>query len=122
MDAVLNWVWQGSVVAVVSFVMLLALERARANVRYFVCWTALLVVVVLPALPSLPLTAVSPDTWRAPQGDALVSLPDTWWTSTLLVLAAWVVWASVQLVRFVAAVAAIRRARARSHPFPSNVE
>ena len=42
MDAVLNWLWQGSVVAVASFVMLLALERARANVRYLVCWAALL--------------------------------------------------------------------------------
>ncbi len=122
MDAVLNWVWQGSVVAVASFVMLLALERARANVRYIVCWAALFVVVALPALPSLQLTAVSTEALRAPQGDAMVSLPDTWWTSALVVLAAWVVWASVHLVRFVAAIATIRRARAHSHPFPLNVE
>jgi beta-lactamase regulating signal transducer with metallopeptidase domain len=122
MDAVLNWVWQGSVVAVASFVMLLALERARANVRYIVCWAALFVVVALPALPSLQLTAVSTEALRAPHGDAMVSLPDTWWTSALVVLAAWVVWASVHLVRFVAAIATIRRARAHSHPFPLNVE
>ena len=33
MDAVLNWLWQGGVVAVVSFVTLFALHRAGANVR-----------------------------------------------------------------------------------------
>ena len=52
MDAVLNWVWQGGVVAAAAFVMLLALERARANVRYVVCWATLFAVVTLPALPS----------------------------------------------------------------------
>ena len=83
---------------------------------------ALFVVVALPALPSLQLTAVSTEALRAPQGDAMVSLPDTWWTSALVVLAAWVVWASVHLVRFAAAIATVRRARAHSHPFPLNVE
>ena len=33
MDAVLNWLWQGGVVAAASFVMLFALHRAGANVR-----------------------------------------------------------------------------------------
>lgn len=37
MDAVLNWLWQGGVVAVSLSVMLVALRRARANVRYMVC-------------------------------------------------------------------------------------
>ena len=34
MDAVLNWLWQGGVVAVALRLMLFALERASANVRY----------------------------------------------------------------------------------------
>jgi beta-lactamase regulating signal transducer with metallopeptidase domain len=122
MEAVLNWVWQGGVVAVASFVMLLVLERARANVRYVVCWAALLAVMVLPALPSLQLIAVSTGASGAPQGEAMISIPDAWWTSTLVLLGAWITWAGVHLVRFVAAVAAIRRARARSGPFPSHVE
>ena len=122
MDAVLNWLWQGTVVAAAAFVMLLALERARANVRYVMCWAALLVVVTLPALPSVPLARVSTDTFRIPQSDALVSLPDTWWTSSLVLLAAWIVWATVHLMKFAVAIAATRRARIHSRPFPSNEE
>ena len=41
MDGVLNWVWQGSVVAVALAVMLRLLERARASVRCALCWAAL---------------------------------------------------------------------------------
>jgi beta-lactamase regulating signal transducer with metallopeptidase domain len=122
MDAVLNWLWQGGVVAVATFVMLLALERARANVRYILCWAAVLFVVVLPALPLLPPAAVSPNRLRDAPIDAFVSLPDAWWTSTLVMLAAWTVWASIQIGRFVSAIVAIRRARARSHAFPSYLE
>ena len=118
MDAVLNWVWQGSVVAVASFVMLLVLERARANVRYVVCWAALFAVVALPALPSLQLTAVSTDASRAPQGDAMVSLPDTGGHRRSCCSPP----GSPGQVSISSgsspAIAAIRRARARSRPFP----
>ena len=50
----------------------------------------------------------------------MVSLPDTWWTSTLVLLAAWLGWVSVHAVRFIVAIAEIRRARARSLPFPAS--
>ena len=83
MDAVLNWLWQGCVVAVASFVMLRALERASANVRCVVCWAALLLIVVLPVLPLQP-TAPSPEALSVTRGDAMVSLPDAWWTSSLM--------------------------------------
>jgi len=39
MDAVLNWLWQGCVVAVASFVMLRALERAFPDPSLGVTWT-----------------------------------------------------------------------------------
>ena len=48
MEILLNWLWQGTVIAALSFVMLLALDRARANVRYVVCWAALLAIVRTP--------------------------------------------------------------------------
>jgi beta-lactamase regulating signal transducer with metallopeptidase domain len=121
MDAVLNWLWQGSAVALACVVMLRVLERARANVRYVVCWVALLLIVALPALPPVqpaPPAAALP----ASPADAMLSLPDAWWTSTLLMLAAWLGWASACTVRFVSAMAALRRARSRSLAFPSDVE
>ncbi|HEY7057609.1 MAG TPA: M56 family metallopeptidase [Vicinamibacterales bacterium] len=122
MDAVLNWIWQGSVVAAASGVMLFALQRARANVRYTVCWAALLLIVALPLLPPTPSTAPTTEAWLPTQTDAIVSLPDAWWTSTLLILAAWMAWASIQCVKFVSAIIAIRRARARSRAFPSHLQ
>src|SRR5678815_5159075 len=122
MDAVLNWLWQGGVVAVALRLMLFALERASANLRYGVCWAAALFVIALPALPSLQSTPVLPEAFRATQGDAIVSLPDVWWTSMLVILAAWTLWAGIQIVRFVSAIIAIRRARAHSRAFPSHLE
>ena len=122
MDAVLNWLWQGGVVAAALRLMLFPLERASANLRYAVCWVAALFVIALPALPSLQSTPLLPDAFRATQGDAIVSLPDAWWTSTLVILAAWALWASIQIVRFVSAIIAIRRARARSRAFPLHAE
>src|SRR5215510_6525891 len=101
MDAVLNWLWQGGVVAGAWFVMLLALKRARANVRYLVCWAASLVVMVLPVLPSLRSTAAAADAITATQVDPLVSLPDAWWTSMLAMLAAWMLCVTIHIVRFV---------------------
>src|SRR3954471_4523444 len=120
METVLNWLWQGTVIAVLSFVMLLALDRARANVRYVVCWAALLAVVALPALPSIQLGNAAVDASRGWQADTAVSLPDSWWTSTLVLLAAWLGWVGIHAVRFIVAIAAIRRARAGSVPFPAS--
>jgi hypothetical protein len=53
MDAVINWLWQGAVVGAALSMMLFTLTRARANVRYVVCWAAALMVLVLPLLPFL---------------------------------------------------------------------
>ena len=102
MDAALNWLWQGCVVAVAWSVLARLLERARANVRYLVCWAALLLILVLPALAllgsepqvgaALPLPIAT--------ADPLVLVPDAWWTSSVAVLVAWVVWTSVCTVRF----------------------
>jgi beta-lactamase regulating signal transducer with metallopeptidase domain len=122
MDAVLNWLWQGSVVAVASFVTLVALRRAGANVRYIVSWATLALIVALPALPLVPSTPVAVGGFLPTQTDAVVSLPDAWWASTIVVLAAWMAWASIQLVRFVSAIVTIRRARARSRRFPPHLE
>jgi len=121
MDVLLNWVWQGSVVAFACFVMLRVLERARANVRYVVCWAALLLIVVLPALPSLSSMAPPADAFPVTQSDPIVSLPHAWWTSPRVMLALWMTWTAVGTLRFASAMVALRRARARSRAFPSHV-
>jgi beta-lactamase regulating signal transducer with metallopeptidase domain len=122
MDAVLNWLWQGCAVAMVCAAMLRALERARANVRYVVCWAALLLVVSLPWLPSLPTHRGAADALLPAPGEVVVALPDAWWTSALVMLAAWLAWAAACTIRFASAMIALRRARTRARAFPSQLE
>ena len=121
MDAVLNWLWQGCVVAAAWFVLLRVLERARANVRYAVCWAALLLIITLPVWPSLRSAAQPVDGFIATPADVMVTLPAVWWTSTRLMLAVWMAWVGVFTMRFLSAMVALRRARSRSRAFPAHV-
>jgi beta-lactamase regulating signal transducer with metallopeptidase domain len=121
MAVVLNWLWQGGVIAAAVWLMLFALERSRANVRAAVCWAALLLIVLLPVLPWLQWTMPA-DAFGASQGNAVVSLPRTWWTSVPVVLCAWFSWMAVHAARFLSAIVAMRRARADARAFPPDVE
>ena len=122
MDAALNWVWQGCLVALALSIMLRLLERARANVRYVVCWAALLLILVLLAYPTLGTDATRPDVAALVTAEPIVSVPDTWWTSSAVTMAAWLAWVAVYTVRVVRAMVALHRARASSRPFPAHVE
>src|SRR5262245_45257188 len=113
MDALLNWLWQGGIVAAALAVMLLTLRRARANVRYVVCWAAALFVIALPLLPAVQPGSFS-DAIDVSENDALVALPDAWWTSTRVIAGAAILWAGVNIIRLWFAIAAIRGARRRS--------
>ncbi len=121
MDAVLNWLWQGAVVATALSLMLLALDRTRANIRYVVCWVGALAVIGLPVMPMLRFAAPA-GMADVPQNGAIVALPDAWWTSGHVILAAAVLWASLQVLRLLSAGLAIRRARRRARPFPAQLE
>ena len=50
MHAVMNWGWQGGVVAVAASLLLLTLRRTSASARSGVCWGAWLLVLALPVL------------------------------------------------------------------------
>jgi beta-lactamase regulating signal transducer with metallopeptidase domain len=122
MDVLLNWMWQGSVVALALVLTLRLLTRVRANVRYGVAWVALLLVMALPAIaPLLPDTTHAQALPAVPAA-AIVSVPDAWWTSSAMLLAAWAVWAVVHTARLARDLVALRRARAASRPFPAHVE
>lgn len=126
MHAVMNWLWQGGVVAVASALLLLTLRRTSATARSGVCWGAWLLILALPILPWLLAAAPRADAFAdailPTRTEPVVSLPDAWWTSAVVIGVAWLLWAWVQLVRFVLAILAIRRARARSRVFPAHLE
>ena len=120
MDAVLNWLWQGGVVAIAATGTLHLLDRTRAAIRCLVCWAALIVVVLLP-LVSLALAAASPAASAISAAAPIITVPVAWWTSSALLAAAWVIWTAIHAVRFVRAIVVVRRARARCRPFPPAV-
>ena len=124
MDAVLNWVWQGAIVAAATALVLRAMQRSRPQMRYRALWAAMLSIVVLPVVPAL---------WAiggpVPQGavqlssfDPVMSLPAAWWTSSAVLFGAWAVWCGVFSARVAAAVVALRRAKRACEPFPAHVE
>jgi beta-lactamase regulating signal transducer with metallopeptidase domain len=121
-DAVLNWVWQGIVVATALILMLRAIEGAHANVRYVVCSVALLIVLIIPALWLLSATGDVPQYPAQSTVGPVVSVPATRWTSTAAMLGLWLLWAGAQSLRVSTALISLRRARQACRPFPTDVE
>ena len=120
MEVIANWLWQGCLVALTGTALLRALKRSLAQVRYVVCWAALSAVLALP-LQSFVWVSASPAARvesSASDSAPLVSLPNAWWTSSTMVIAAWSLWSAVQLVRLGLATLALGRTRKRCRAFP----
>lgn len=123
MDDVLNWVWQGSAIAIAMLAALRLLARLRASARYALSAMALLTVLALPFISlvvhaELPQAALDSSAAVAP----LVAIPTTWWTSTEVVLVLWSVWCAIFGVRLTRAFLTFHRARRECVPFPARLE
>jgi beta-lactamase regulating signal transducer with metallopeptidase domain len=124
MAPVLNWLWQGGVVVLVTAAILRMIDVSRAQARYATLWVALLSVLVLPLVPLLLGIAMT-----APPGEDMIAragpvvwVPFGWWSSEVVVLALWAVWSSVYASRVGRALLALRRAKSQCQPFPPEVE
>ena len=120
MDAVLNWIWQGSVAAIATTLALAAIERSRAHDRYLTVWSALLAVLALPIVSYL---------WQAGGSDvvgadlsarpvAVLSLPAAWWTSPAIVVTLWLFWSIAAGTRVVCAAFALRDVKRAAERLP----
>lgn len=122
MDALLNWIWQGSVVAIAAAGMLRLLEPARAHLRYRALGIVLASILVLPLVPLAwaatfaGLDAVSPAT------DPVIPLPPAGWFSTAALIAIGAAWTIVLAGRVFIAALALRRARAECRPLAADRE
>lgn len=123
MDLVLNWLWQGSAIALAA-AALMALARPSARVRYGVWSLALGLVMITPLiglLRQLAFVAVDPST-AAPAlaaGDgsaAYLQLPNHWWTSNAVAIGIWAGWAVVHAARLAGAMRALLKAKRRCQP------
>ena len=124
MDLILNWLWQGGVVALAAEVVLAVIPRSRTHARY--CFVAIACALVL-ALPAVPYIATAASSVAAVESlssslGPVVSMPVAWWTSTPLVICLWIVWAVVCAARLAAAAIALRAAKTQSCECPDDVE
>lgn len=113
MDAVLNWIWQGSVIALATWIALAIIERSRARDRYLLVWTALMCVLALPVIPyvgaALPLSATAPV--HVIVAAPLLTMPNVWWTSDTTMMALWTLWCAIAAARLGTAVVSLRRVK-----------
>ena len=125
MDVLLNWIWQGSVIAAATAIMLVAIERSRARDRYLTVWAALLSVLALPIVAALgeassvPASSVALPGMATPGpagsvGVPLLSVPAVWWTSNVTIAALWLLWSSITAARLVFAAQSLRRIKRAS--------
>jgi bla regulator protein BlaR1 len=139
-DAVLNWIWQGCVVAIAAAGVLRLMESSRAELRYRAVWLALGCILMLPVVPLLwALAAPAPVAATAMAGafaspaiidgiseivprEPVVSIPATWWTSGMVLLGLWGAWSAIFGARIVAAGVALRRARRECQAIPDGFE
>lgn len=123
MDTLLNWLWQGCVVAGATAAILRILRPLRATERYYIWWAALLLVTMLPLMSA---SSMSPATPLAGTGlDRVlpaVSVPDTPWASSSTAVLLWLIWVAVCTARIAIALCALRRAQTRSRQIPAAVE
>lgn len=125
MDIVLNWLWQGGVVAAAAAAILRAIPQSRTQARYCAAWAACVVVLALPVAPII-VAAASPgqavDYPVSAARDPWISMPIAWWTSTALAIGFWTIWAGVHAGRLVVASLALHETKGRCREFPHEVE
>jgi beta-lactamase regulating signal transducer with metallopeptidase domain len=138
LPALVNWLWQGSAIALAATAILRPSRRISATTRYQLWWITLFIVLALPAIsflspPSsfLSLSANS-HSGELAAGAGLVPGSGSWeldagswalspWTGALLAFL-WLATATVSLSRTAVALIALRRVKRTARPFPEACE
>lgn len=118
MDTLLNWLWQGMLLAAVAAALLQMVSRGDARLRLLVCWTAIGALAVLPAVPVLLalMPAEVPLLDTAEPLHVPLALPVLANGRLLLVL--WGAWILCAVARLLVAAVRVRRARTAGSPLP----
>ena len=127
MDTLLNWLWQGTVVAAAATFALKLVRIRTADWRYRFWWASVAVVLLLPAIAAVPWTPLPmPATRDAAGRGETAYLPDVYVSDiapiVMIVAAAWTLWIAVHVIRTALALLALRRLRNRCTAFPAQRE
>ena len=141
LPALVNWLWQGSAIALAATAILRPSRRISATTRYQLWWIALFIVLALPILSfqlasfQLPARACNLAFARVRRGHggrpgAGIRQAGSWkleagsfpaWTGALLAFL-WLATAAVSLSRTAVALIALRRVKRTARPFPEACE
>jgi bla regulator protein blaR1 len=122
-DVIANWLWQGSIVTLLTIASLRLLNRGPSQLRYLVCWAGLSGVLLLPLISLVPhslrpLPALNVESQLLAD---IVSVPEApTWLSPFLML--WGLWLFMHVLQVAVATEAGRRRRTRCAPFPQKLE
>ena len=121
MDVIVNWIWQGSAIALVVTLGLRLWPRLSATSRYRVWGIALAAVLMLPLLPSLgaPAAAVVPVDTAVVYNVPMPRLP--WWPAALAT-GLWAGHAGWVLLTTARALVGLRRVKRRARRVPAHLE
>jgi beta-lactamase regulating signal transducer with metallopeptidase domain len=130
----LNWILQGTIVAVVTAGGLRLLRAAPAATRHAVCWATLAAILSLPFMPFVWawMLALTPAAGLAASGGSsvtalngpsapLMRLPAVFSVTSVLIGAAWMLWTTLQAVRVARDLRWLNRARRRCRTLPEAV-
>jgi len=128
MDIIVNWLWQGAVVAGIATVVLRCTRRLSATMRHRLWWIALVLVLSVPVVPMVQAgwsTDVSVASTLAPamtpSAYVIPIQPASWWMLASLA-ALWFAWFALTLARTIAALVTLNRAKRCTQAFPADRE
>lgn len=127
MHTLLNWLWQGIVVAAAATIVLSVVRVRSAEWKYRFWWASMTIVLALPAIAAVLWTSVAaPATVDSSAAIEAVYLPDVHVSDiplvVMAVVGAWLSWIAVQGTRTFLALLALRRVRTRCTAFPPDRE
>jgi beta-lactamase regulating signal transducer with metallopeptidase domain len=116
-DVALNWLWQGTVIAATTALVLRAIGAAHPRARYRLVWAAALSVTLVPlAAMMFPSGAAQIAASDAVAASALISLPPRWWTSDAAALSLWALWMTATAAYAACGLGALRRVTRATRP------
>lgn len=122
MHTLLNWLWQGIVVAAAATIVLSMVRVRSAEWKYRFWWASMMIVLALPAIAAvLPAPLPAPTAADAAAIEAVyrpgVHVSDIPLV-VIAVIGAWLSWIAIQVTRTFLALLALRRITTRCKAFP----